>query len=114
MAAARDLSGRGCRGLPDLDRGRHRHSRKQAARQWIGPIDRDLDRYALHYLGEVAGGVVGRQQSEFLTAGRRYAVDSPAHRLAVESVHVDLDWLARFDIGKLGLLVVGDDISLSE
>ena len=38
-------------------------------------VEHDLDRHALHDLGEVAGGVVGRQQREFEAAGRRQAVD---------------------------------------
>ena len=53
-------------------------------------VEDDLHRDALHDLGEVAGGVVGRQQREFLTAGRREAVDAAAEELAREGVDLDL------------------------
>src|SRR6476469_2722358 len=50
-----------------LDGRDHRHARTQFDRRRIIAVQRDLDRYALHHLGEVAGGVVRRQQREFLT-----------------------------------------------
>ena len=71
-----------------------RHAGPQTAGQRIGPVERDLHRDALHDLGEVAGGVVRRQQREFLAAGRREAVDVAAHAGAGERVDLDLDRLA--------------------
>ncbi len=39
-------------------------------RSEIGVFQRDLDRDALHNLGEIAGGIVRRQQSKLRAAGR--------------------------------------------
>src|ERR1700730_2801416 len=58
-----------------LDGRNHRHARTQFDRRVIVTLKRDLDRYALHHFGEVAGGVVRRQQREFLAAGVRDAFD---------------------------------------
>ena len=57
-------------------------------------VERDLDGDALHHLGEIAGGVVRRQQREFLAARRRDAVDVAVHDLAGEHVDGDIDRLA--------------------
>src|SRR5437763_7620042 len=39
-----------------------------------GRIEQDLDRHALHDLGEIAGGVFRRQQRKYLAAAGRNAV----------------------------------------
>ena len=57
----------------------------------VAGVERDLDRDALHHLGEIAGGVVRRQQREFLAAGGRDAVDVAVHGLAGEHVDGDID-----------------------
>ncbi len=41
-------------------------------------VERDLDGNALHDFGEVAGGVVGRQQRKLRSAGRRNLDDFAA------------------------------------
>src|SRR6202035_911366 len=51
------------------------HAGPELAAERIVRIDGDLHRDALHDLGEVSSGVVGRQQRKFLAAGRRDAVD---------------------------------------
>ena len=48
-----------------------RHARHQSVAQAVRIVDHDLDRYALHDLGEVPGRIVGRQQGELGTRGRR-------------------------------------------
>src|SRR6202158_6474223 len=74
-----------------LDGRNHRHARTQFDWRVVVTLKRDLDRYALHHLGEVAGGVVRRQQREFLAAGGRDAVDMAVHHLAGEHVDGDVD-----------------------
>src|SRR5262245_1613948 len=62
------------RGRLGVDGWLGRHARAQQALQAV-VVEHDLHRHALHDLGEVAGGVVGRQQREFEAARRRQAVD---------------------------------------
>src|ERR1700732_3403384 len=64
----------------------HRHAGTQFDR---GIVERDLHGDALNHLGEIAGGVVRRQQREFLAAGRRERVDMAVHHLAGEHVERD-------------------------
>ena len=52
-----------------------RHAGAQQPASARAVVEHDLHRDALHDLGEVAGGVVGRQQRELEAAGRRQAVD---------------------------------------
>src|SRR5215468_9475465 len=49
------------------DVGNHRHARPQIDLR--AAVEQDLHGDALHDLGEVTGGIVGRQQREFLAAG---------------------------------------------
>src|SRR5262252_7433669 len=55
-----------------------RHAGAQLVGKLAAGVEHDLDRNALDHLGEIAGGVVGRQQGEFLPARRRDAVDMAA------------------------------------
>src|ERR1700742_858410 len=87
-----------------LDGGDYRHTRPQLDRAVAAAVEYDPDRDALHHLGEITGGVVRRQQREFLAAGGRDAVDVAADDLAREHVDRDLDRLALMNVGKLGLL----------
>ena len=109
----------GCTGLASgadlgIDGRGNGHARPQIAAQRIVRIDRDLHRDALHDLGEVAGGVVGRQQREFLAAGRRDAVDMAFDGRPRIGVDHDADRLALADAGKLGLLEIRDHIDRGE
>src|SRR5581483_9599664 len=85
-----------------------RHARPQVDRR--AALEHDLHGDALHDLGEVAGGVVGRQQREFLSAGRGERVNVTMHDLAGEHVDGDVDRLAFMHMGQLRLLVIRDHI----
>ena len=73
-------------------------------------VEHDFYRHALHDLGEIAGGIVGRQQREFETAGRRQAVDMAPEFCAVEAVDGDFNGLAVAHMRELGFLEIRDDI----
>src|SRR5437899_11010696 len=47
----------------------HAHARPQRVRRVLTAVDADADRDPLHDLGEIAGGVVGRQQREARAGG---------------------------------------------
>src|SRR3990167_9217861 len=56
-------------GVPQGDLHRHRHARADLAGQGVVGREGQLDRNALDHLGEVAGGVVRRQQAELGAGG---------------------------------------------
>src|SRR5579859_1483630 len=85
-----------------------RHARPQLDRR--AAFERYLHGDALHHLGEVAGGIIRRQQRELLAAGWREAVDMAVHDLAREHVDLDVDLLPLLNVGELGLLEVRDDV----
>src|SRR5690554_6988740 len=68
-----------------------------------------LDRNALYHLGEVAGGIVRRQQAELGTGGREQAVDVALYRLIVEGVEDQGGALALVHALDLGFLEIGLD-----
>ena len=74
----------------------------------------DAHRHALHDLGEIAGGVVGRQQAELGAAGRREALDAAGQRPVGIGVDRDLGRLARPHPGQLRLLEIGRDIDMRQ
>src|ERR1700722_18700126 len=80
------------------------HAGPELAAERIVRIDRDLHRDALHDLGEVSSGVVGRQQRKFLAAGRRDAVDMAFDGCPRIGVDYDADRRALADASKLRLL----------
>jgi hypothetical protein len=86
----------------------------QRAREVAARIEHDLHRDALDDLGEVAGGVVRRQQRELLATRGRDAVDVAVEHHAGIGVDGNRDRLARMNIGELGLLVVGDNVRRRE
>ena len=47
-----------------VDLGRHRQAGPEPVAKAVGVVDQDLHGHSLHHLGEVAGGVVRRQQGE--------------------------------------------------
>ena len=96
-------------GLIDFHFGQGRHARHQAAIHGLDVLrfEDDLDRHALDDLGEVAGGVIGRQQGELGARGRREAVDGAEQGLARHGVDLHADVLARLQVGQLGFLEVG-------
>jgi hypothetical protein len=54
------------------------HSGQQAFQQRLVLVELDPDRDALNHFGEIAGGIVRRQQRELRTAGRRNPLDAAA------------------------------------
>ena len=70
----------------------------------------DADRHALDDLGEIAGGVVGRQQRELRPRGGRDRRHHALDHLAAERVDRHVDLLPRLDVGELRLLEIGVDI----
>src|SRR6202451_3414002 len=67
------------------------------------------NRKPLHDLGEVAGGIVRRQQREHRTGRRRDAVDEAREFAMTVGIHRDRHRLARPDALELGLLEIGID-----
>src|SRR5215470_12002633 len=57
----------------------------------IAGIDPRHDRHALHDLGEIAGGVVGRQQRELRAAGGRDPLHAAVQCRVRKTVHRDFD-----------------------
>src|SRR5690349_12228715 len=88
------------------ERGDDRHARAQLPLQRMTRVERYLDRDTLHDLGEIAGGVVGRQQRELRAASRGNAVDAPCDHDPWKGVDRDFRALADFDMGQLGFLVI--------
>src|SRR6266852_4869268 len=96
--------------------GIHRDVNRHARAQQVLPCD--IRRYAhanrkpLHDLGEVAGGVIRRQQREHRARGRRDAVDGACELAMAIGVHRDRHRLTRTDAHELraglGLLRFGD------
>src|SRR5579872_5186300 len=91
-----------------VDGGGNGHAGPEIAAQRIVRFDCDLHRDALHDLGEVSGGVVGREQRKFLAAGRRDAVDMAFDGRPRIGVDHDTDRRALADAGKLRLLEIRD------
>src|SRR4029077_8058653 len=71
-----------------------------------GVVQHDLDRDALHDLGEIAGRIVRRTQRKLRAAGRsnlKYLAVDHAARIFVDA---NLRWIANFDISELRLAIV--------
>src|SRR6266545_5600594 len=85
------------------------HSRPQYMRRIDGPIQMSADGNPLHNLGEVARGVVGRQQRELRARGRRQALDVPAEMHALVRIHRNVSGVAGRHVGRLGFLEIRRD-----
>ena len=96
-----------------VDRRLRRHARPQQSIQ-LPIVEHDLDGDALDDLGEVTGGVVGRQQSELEAAGGRETIDMALQGRRMEAVDLDLDGLPATHVGQLRFLEVGDDVDRIE
>src|ERR1700687_3616771 len=82
--------------LVGVNSGFHRPSRQQPLQQRLALVELDPDRDALDHLGEIAGGVVGRQQRELRSTGWRNSLDAAMQLLVREGVDCDvggLTWL---------------------
>src|ERR1700685_1713410 len=67
-----------------------------------GVVQRDLDRNTLHDFCEVAGGVVGRQQSELGSAGWRDLDHFAANELSRIFVNTQFGRVPNLHVGQLG------------
>src|SRR6266478_8732066 len=96
--------------LVGMNSGFYRHSRQQALQQRLSLVELDANRDALDHLGEIAGGIVGRQQRELRSAGGRYSLDAAMQLLVREGVDCDVNGLTWLNPRELCLLVVGDHV----
>src|ERR1700686_1105290 len=94
--------------LVGMNSGFHRHSRQQALQQRLALVELNPDRDALDHLGEIAGSIVGRQQRELRSAGRRYSLYAAMQLLVREGVDRNINGLTWLNSRELRLLVVGD------
>src|SRR6185369_195447 len=62
--------------LAGIDMGEDGHAGQQAFQQRLVLVELDADRDSLNHLGEIAGGIVRRQQRELRTACRRNPLDA--------------------------------------
>src|SRR5665213_1412571 len=92
-----------------IDGGIDRHARAQQVPPRDFPRHTNANRKPLHDLGEIAGGVVRRQQREYGARGRRDAVDNAGELAMAVSVDRDRHRLAWTDAPELGFLEVGVD-----
>src|SRR4051812_11732973 len=92
--------------LAGIDGGVDRHARAQQILFRNILRNADADRQPLHDLGEVAGGVVRRQQREHSTCRRRNAVDNSGELALTIGVHLDRHRLAGADALELGFLEI--------
>ncbi|CAD5251153.1 hypothetical protein BOSE21B_10914 [Bosea sp. 21B] len=97
-----------------VDRDHDRHARAQNVLAGRFRRQDDADRHALDDLGEVAGGVVGRQQGEDRAGAAGNAADRAVESLAGQGVDGDLRLVADLQRAYLRLLEVGVDIDLVE
>src|SRR5258708_10907132 len=101
-------------GIFGVDVGNNRHARQQPLQQRLVGIERDPDRDALHDLGEIAGGVVRRQQRELRTGGRRNPLHAAVQFLMREAVDRQIDGLTRPDPSELRFLEIRDYIDIRQ
>jgi hypothetical protein len=90
-----------------FDGGRDRHARADLAVQRVVGGEGQFYRNPLHDLGEVAGGIVRRQQAELRPGGGEQAVDPRLRSGCRCSVESQLGFLAGLHVADLGFLEVG-------
>ena len=100
--------------LAGVDGGVDRHARAQQVLLRHVLRHADADRQPLHDLGEIAGGVVRRQQREHRARRGRNAVDDASELAMAVGVDRDRHGLAGTDALELGLLEIGVDEDLVE
>src|SRR4051812_3164842 len=94
--------------VPGVDFDDDREAGTQLGRRAVR--NADTDGHPLGDLGEVAGGVLRRQQREFRAGSGRDALDGAVDLGAVQGVDRDLGVLPGPHLGELRLLEVGFDI----
>src|SRR5690606_4686050 len=87
----------------------HRHAGADQPAQRIVGGQGQLDRDALYHLGEVARGIVRRQQAELRAGGGEQAVDAAFDGCVRETVEQQFGRLSRAHAANLGFLEVGLD-----
>ena len=100
--------------LGGIHRDVNRHARAQQVLPGYIRRHAHANRKPLHDLGEVAGGVIRRQQREHRARGRRDAVDGAGELAMAIGVHRDRHRLTRTDALELRLLEVGIDKDVVE
>src|SRR3974390_1940328 len=70
-------------------------------------VEGNLHRYSLHYLREIAGGVVRRQQRELRTTCRRNLNHFSVEDFSWVFVNTQVGRIADFNVGELGLAIIG-------
>src|SRR5262249_9010192 len=90
-----------------IDPCHHRHPWPQLRDQRLPRIEFNADGDSLHHLGEVSGGIIGRQQSKARSARRRETPYAAMQDRARKHVDGNLDRLAWRHVRELRLLVVG-------
>src|SRR6266850_7087223 len=90
------------------------HPRPQHVREIHGAVQVNPDRDPLDHLGEVARGVVGRQQRELRARRRRQTLDVTAEMHARVGVHRDIGGIAGRHVGGFGFLEVRRDPDVLE
>jgi hypothetical protein len=89
-----------------MDRHYDRKARPQPALQWVPGIEGDLYRNSLNNLGEIACGIVRREQRELRSACRGNFDNFSVEHDTGKRIDPDIGHVAGSDIGKLSLLVV--------
>src|SRR5258707_14342121 len=84
-----------------------RHARSHQGTKRDVMVEHDLHGDTLDHLGEVARGVVRREQGEGAARSRRPALDMTRDTEIGECIDDDASRLPRADIGHLGFLVIG-------
>src|SRR5260370_719257 len=78
--------------------GHDRHSRQQPLQQRLALVELDPDRNALDHLGEIAGGVIRRQQRELRAAGGGDHLDAAGQCLVRKTVARDVAGVAGWNL----------------
>src|SRR6266850_1843867 len=100
--------------LAGINIGDDGHSRQQPLQQRLAVVELNADWDTLDHFGEIAGGVVRRQQRELRTTRRRDPLDAAVQFFVRETVDGDIDRLARLYPRELRFLVIGHHIDVRQ
>src|SRR5712671_5606005 len=100
--------------LTGINIGDDGHSRQQALQQRLVVVELNADWDTLDHFGEIAGGVVRRQQRELRTTRRRDPLDVAVQFFVRETVDGEVDRLARLHPRELRFLVIGHHIDVRQ
>src|ERR1700692_4165416 len=91
---------------PGIHPDNNRHAGAKAVAETVRVVDDNLHGDTLPHLGEISGGVVGRQERELRAGARSKREHVAAQTVARERIHGDLGRLAYIHVRQLGLLVI--------